>query len=246
MITHDRYFLDNVTGWILELDRGRGVPYEGNYSTYLEKKAKRMAQEGREDDSRMRALSREREWMLQGAKARQTKSKARIKAYNELVELAEQRRPADGQDRHPDGRAPRPEGDRGRRHHQELRRPGAHREPVVQAAAGRYRRRHRSERRRKSTLFKMLTGQEKPDAGEIKIGETVDLGYVDQSRDHLDPNKNVWEEVTGAVRYHEARQVRDEQPRLCRQTSTSRAPTSSRRSARFRVVSATACTSPRC
>ncbi len=96
MITHDRYFLDNVTGWILELDRGRGVPYEGNYSTYLEKKAKRMAQEGREDDSRMRALSREREWMLQGAKARQTKSKARIKAYNELVELAEQRRPADG------------------------------------------------------------------------------------------------------------------------------------------------------
>ncbi|RIY03357.1 energy-dependent translational throttle protein EttA [Aureimonas flava] len=199
MITHDRYFLDNVTGWILELDRGRGVPYEGNYSTYLEKKSKRMAQEGREEDARMRALSREREWMGQGAKARQTKSKARIKAYHELVELAENRKPADGKIVIPTGERlgnrvievegiTKSYGDRVLIENLSFKLPPGGIVGVIGPnGAG------------KSTLFKMLTGQEQPDAGDIKIGETVDLGYVDQSRDHLDPDKNVWEEVTGAV-----------------------------------------------
>ncbi|MBB3998111.1 energy-dependent translational throttle protein EttA [Aureimonas pseudogalii] len=199
MITHDRYFLDNVTGWILELDRGRGLPYEGNYSSYLEKKAKRLTQEGREEDSRMRALSREREWMLQGAKARQTKSKARIKAYNELVELADQRKPADGKIVIPTGERlgqkvievenlTKSYGDRVLIENLTFKLPAGGIVGIIGPnGAG------------KSTLFKMLTGQETPDSGEVKIGETVDLGYVDQSRDHLNPDKNVWEEVTGGV-----------------------------------------------
>ncbi|MFD2237391.1 energy-dependent translational throttle protein EttA [Aureimonas populi] len=199
MITHDRYFLDNVTGWILELDRGRGLPYEGNYSSYLEKKAKRMTQEGREDDSRMRALSREREWMLQGAKARQSKSKARIKAYHELVELAENRKPADGKIVIPTGERlgnkvievtnlTKSFGDRVLIENLSFKLPAGGIVGIIGPnGAG------------KSTLFKMLTGVEKPDSGEIQIGETVDLGYVDQSRDHLDASKTVWEEVSGGV-----------------------------------------------
>ncbi|ALN72942.1 MULTISPECIES: energy-dependent translational throttle protein EttA [unclassified Aureimonas] len=199
MITHDRYFLDNVTGWILELDRGRGIPYEGNYSAYLEKKSKRMVQEGREDDARSRAITREREWIQQGAKARQTKSKARIKAYNELVELAEQRRPADGKIVIPTGerlgnkvieveKLTKSFGDRVLIENLSFKLPAGGIVGIIGPnGAG------------KSTLFKMITGQEKPDDGAINIGETVDLGYVDQSRDHLDANKNVWEEITGAV-----------------------------------------------
>ncbi|SHJ52131.1 energy-dependent translational throttle protein EttA [Aureimonas altamirensis] len=199
MITHDRYFLDNVTGWILELDRGRGVPYEGNYSTYLEKKSKRMEQEGRESDSRMRALSREREWMLQGAKARQTKSKARIRAYHELVELAENRKPADGKIVIPTGERlgnrvievenlTKSYGDRVLIENLTFKLPPGGIVGIIGPnGAG------------KTTLFRMLTGKEKPDSGEISIGETVDIGYVDQSRDDLDASKNVWEEITGGV-----------------------------------------------
>jgi len=199
MITHDRYFLDNVTGWILELDRGRGLPYEGNYTSYLEKKAKRLQQEGREEDSRMRALSREREWMQQGPKARQSKSKARIQAYNELVELAENRKPADGKIVIPTGERlgqkvieienlSKSYGDRVLIDNLSFKLPAGGIVGIIGPnGAG------------KSTLFKMLTGQETPDSGEVKIGETVDLGYVDQSRDHLNPDKNVWEEVTGGV-----------------------------------------------
>ena len=199
MVTHDRYFLDNVTGWILELDRGRGVPYEGNYSVYLEKKAKRMQQEGREDDARMRALTREREWIQQGAKARQTKSKARIKAYNELVEAAENRKPADGRIVIPTGERlgnrvievenlTKSYGDRVLIENLSFKLPAGGIVGIIGPnGAG------------KSTLFKMITGQEKPDSGKIEIGETVDLGYVDQSRDHLDGSKNVWEEISGGV-----------------------------------------------
>ncbi|UHD47545.1 energy-dependent translational throttle protein EttA [Aureimonas altamirensis] len=199
MITHDRYFLDNVTGWILELDRGRGVPYEGNYSTYLEKKSKRMEQEGRESDSRMRSLSREREWMLQGAKARQTKSKARIRAYHELVELAENRKPADGKIVIPTGERlgnrvievenlTKSYGDRVLIENLTFKLPPGGIVGIIGPnGAG------------KTTLFRMLTGKEKPDSGEISIGETVDIGYVDQSRDDLDASKNVWEEITGGV-----------------------------------------------
>jgi len=199
MVTHDRYFLDNVTGWILELDRGRGMPYEGNYSSYLEKKAKRMKQEGREDDARMRALTREREWIQQGAKARQTKSKARIKAYNELVEIAENRKPADGRIVIPTGERlgnrvievenlTKSYGDRVLIEDLSFKLPAGGIVGIIGPnGAG------------KSTLFKMITGQEQPDSGKIDVGETVDLGYVDQSRDDLAPNKTVWEEVSGGV-----------------------------------------------
>ena len=199
MVTHDRYFLDNVTGWILELDRGHGVPYEGNYSVYLEKKQKRMTQEGREDDARMRAITREREWIQQGAKARQTKSKARIKAYNELVEAAENRKPADGKIVIPTGERlgnkvievenlTKSFGDRVLIENLSFKLPAGGIVGIIGPnGAG------------KSTLFKMITGQEKADSGKIDIGETVDLGYVDQSRDDLTPNHTVWEEISGGV-----------------------------------------------
>ncbi|WAJ30109.1 energy-dependent translational throttle protein EttA [Antarcticirhabdus aurantiaca] len=199
MITHDRYFLDNVTGWILELDRGRGLPYEGNYSSYLEKKAKRLQQEGREDDARGRAIAREREWIGQGAKARQAKSKARIRAYHELVEAAENRKPADGKIVIPTGERlgqrvievenlTKSYGDRVLIENLSFKLPAGGIVGIIGPnGAG------------KTTLFRMITGQEKPDSGEIKIGETVDLGYVDQSRDNLNPNHNVWEEISGGV-----------------------------------------------
>ncbi|MFC7064528.1 energy-dependent translational throttle protein EttA [Brucella rhizosphaerae] len=197
LITHDRYFLDNVTGWILELDRGRGIPYEGNYSAYLEAKSKRMIQEGREDDSRQKALEREREWISASPKARQSKSKARIKAYDQLVEAANNQRPGDAQILIPAGERlgqvvieaeglTKSFGDRMLIENLTFKLPPGGIVGVIGPnGAG------------KSTLFKMITGQEKPDSGSIRIGDTVHLGYVDQSRDHLDPNKNVWEEISG-------------------------------------------------
>lgn len=197
MITHDRYFLDNVTGWILELDRGRGIPYEGNYSAYLEAKAKRLLQEAREDASRQKAISREKEWISSSPKARQTKSKARIKAYDELVEAAENRRPGDAQ-------IIIPVAERLGRTVIEVENvtkgyddrvlienlsfklpPGGIVGVIGPNGAG------------KSTLFRMITGQETPDSGKITIGETVQLSYVDQSRDALNPDKTVWEEISG-------------------------------------------------
>ncbi|MEN3791967.1 energy-dependent translational throttle protein EttA [Fulvimarina sp. MAC3] len=199
MVTHDRYFLDNVTGWILELDRGHGVPYEGNYSVYLEKKAKRMQQEGREDDARMRAINREREWINQGAKGRQTKSKARIRAYQDLVEAAENRKPADGKIVIPTGERlgqkvievenlTKSYGDRVLIDGLTFKLPPGGIVGIIGPnGAG------------KTTLFRMITGQEEPDSGKIEIGETVDLGYVDQSRDDLNANNNVWEEISGGV-----------------------------------------------
>ncbi|MEP3280426.1 MAG: energy-dependent translational throttle protein EttA [Stappiaceae bacterium] len=196
IITHDRYFLDNVTGWILELDRGSGIPYEGNYSAYLEAKSKRLQQEGREDAARQRALSREREWMGMSPKARQTKSKARIKAYDELLKRNEERSPSNAQIIIPPG--PRlgqnvididtlSKGYGDRLLIEDLTfklPPGGIVGVIGPNGAG------------KSTLFKMLTEQEAPDQGSIDVGETVQLGYVDQSRDALDPNKTVWEEVS--------------------------------------------------
>lgn len=197
IITHDRYFLDNVTGWILELDRGRGIPYEGNYSAYLEAKAKRMAQEGREEAAREKALSREREWISASPKARQAKSKARIKAYDELVKSAEERRPGDAQIIIPVGERlgqvvievenlSKGFGDRLLIEDLSFKLPAGGIVGVIGPnGAG------------KSTLFKMLTGQEQPDNGSVRIGETVHLSYVDQSRDALDANKTVWEEISG-------------------------------------------------
>ncbi|WP_159589225.1 energy-dependent translational throttle protein EttA [Chelativorans xinjiangense] len=197
IITHDRYFLDNVTGWILELDRGRGIPYEGNYTAYLEAKAKRMAQEGREEATRLKALSREREWIAASPKARQAKSKARIRAYDELVQSASERRPGDAQIIIPAGerlgnQVIEAEGlSKGYGDHLLIDGlsfklpPGGIVGVIGPNGAG------------KTTLFRMLTGQEAPDGGEIRIGDTVKLGYVDQSRDTLNPEKTVWEEISG-------------------------------------------------
>ncbi len=196
IVTHDRYFLDNVTGWILELDRGRGLPYEGNYSAYLEKKAKRLEQEGREEAARQRALEREREWIAASPKARQTKSKARIKAYDELLQRSEERTPQNAQIIIPAGERlgttvieidglSKGFGDRLLIDDLSFNLPPGGIVGVIGPnGAG------------KSTLFKMLIGEEKPDAGAIRLGDTVHLGYVDQNRG-LDGNKTVWEEISG-------------------------------------------------
>ncbi|MEP4431400.1 MAG: energy-dependent translational throttle protein EttA, partial [Hyphomicrobiales bacterium] len=196
IITHDRYFLDNVTGWILELDRGSGIPYEGNYSAYLETKAKRMMQEGREEEARQRALEREREWIASSPKARQTKSKARIKAYDELVERSEARKPGQAQILIPPGErlgqvvievdgVSKGYGERLLIDNLSFKLPPGGIVGIIGPnGAG------------KTTLFRMLTNQEEPDSGSVRLGDTVKLGYVDQSRDTLDPNKNVWEEIS--------------------------------------------------
>ena len=199
IITHDRYFLDNVTGWILELDRGRGIPYEGNYTAYLEAKAKRLKQEGREDDARQRAIGREREWIASSPKARQTKSKARIQAFQDLLDAADKRRPSDTQIVIPHGERlgnvvievadlKKGYGDTLLIENLEFKLPPGGIVGIIGPnGAG------------KTTLFRMVTGQEKPDGGSIRIGETVKLGYVDQSRDTLDPSKTVWEEISGGA-----------------------------------------------
>jgi ATP-binding cassette ChvD family protein len=197
IVTHDRYFLDNVTGWILELDRGRGIPYQGNYSSWLEQKQKRLEQEGREEEARQRAIEREREWISASPKARQAKNKARFQRYEELVKKSSEKAPQTAQIIIPvaerlgsnvidaenlakaysgnllfDGlsfKLP----------------PGGIVGVIGANGAG------------KTTLFRMITGQEQPDSGTIKVGETVSLGYVDQSRDSLDGSKTVWEEISG-------------------------------------------------
>ncbi|MCV6576021.1 MAG: energy-dependent translational throttle protein EttA [Cohaesibacter sp.] len=196
IITHDRYFLDNVTGWILELDRGSGIPYEGNYSAYLEAKSKRLAQEGREEAARQRALAREKEWMGASPKARQAKSKARIKAYDELLKRNEERAPGTAQIIVPPGERlgdvvinveglTKGFGERMLIDNLEFKLPPGGIVGVIGPnGVG------------KSTLFRMLTGHEQPDQGSIRLGETVHLGYVDQSRDALDGDKTVWEEIS--------------------------------------------------
>jgi ATP-binding cassette ChvD family protein len=196
LVTHDRYFLDNVTGWILELDRGQGIPYEGNYSSWLEQKQKRMAQESRQEGNRQKQLAEELDWIRQNPKGRQAKSKARIRAYDDLVAQAANAAPDSAKIAIPiserlgnevitaegltkafedkllfdglDFRLP----------------PGGIVGVIGPNGAG------------KTTLFKMITGAETPDSGTLKIGETVKLGYVDQSRDALDPDKTVWQEVS--------------------------------------------------
>ncbi len=200
IVTHDRYFLDNVTGWILELDRGRGVPYQGNYSAYLEAKAKRFAQEGREDAARQRVIERERQWMAQSPRARQAKSKARIKAYDELLKINEARvNSRDAQIIIPPG--PRlgdvvisaehlSKGYDGKLLIDDFSfqlPPGGIVGVIGPNGAG------------KTTLFRMLTGQEAPDSGTVKIGETAVIGYVDQSRDDLAPEETVWQAITGGA-----------------------------------------------
>ena len=246
IITHDRYFLDNVTGWILELDRGRGIPYEGNYTAYLEAKAKRLKQEGREDDARQRAIGREREWIASSPKARQSKSKARIKAFERASGRSRQTPPERHPDRHSAWRAARQFRDRGRQAWARAMAttllieglefklpPGGIVGVIGPNGAG------------KTTLFRMITGQEKPDEGTIRVGETVKLGYVDQSRDTLDPSKTVWEEISGGAEIIKLGKY-EANTRAYARRSTSAAATSSRRSAISRAASATACIWPRC
>ncbi|BBD97824.1 energy-dependent translational throttle protein EttA [Sphingobium amiense] len=201
MITHDRYFLDNVVGWILELDRGKYFPYEGNYSTYLEKKSQRLDQEAREESGRQKAIKDELEWIRQGPKGRQTKSKARIAKFEQLVASQENRTPGKAQiviqvPERLGGKVieakniSKAYGDKLLFENLSfMLPPGGIVGVIGPNGAG------------KSTLFKLITGQEQPDSGEIDIGSTVRLGYVDQSRDHLDASKNVWEEVSDGLDY---------------------------------------------
>ncbi len=199
IVTHDRYFLDDITGWILELDRGRGIPYEGNYSSWLEQKAKRLAQEAREDKARQKTLERELEWIRAGAKARQAKSKARIASYEKLASQSERERVGKAQIVIPNG--PRlgakvievegltkAYGDRLLIENLSFSLPPGGIVGVIGPnGAG------------KSTLFRMLTGQEQPDSGTIEYGDTVQLSYVDQSRDSLGGDHTVWEEISGGA-----------------------------------------------
>ena len=197
LVTHDRYFLDNVVNWILELDRGKYFIYEGNYSTYLDKKAKRLEQEGREDEGRQKAITQELEWIRQSPKARQTKSKARIKAFDQLVVAAEKRVIGKAQiviqtPTRLGGNVieavnlTKAYGDKLLFDDLSFNLPPGGIVGVIGPnGAG------------KSTLFRLITGQETPDDGEVKVGETVRLGFVDQSRDDLNPKHNVWEEISG-------------------------------------------------
>jgi len=197
IVTHDRYFLDNVTGWILELDHGRGIPYQGNYTSWLNQKQKRLEQEAREDEARQRTLARESEWIASSPKARQAKSKARYQRYEELLKIANAKVNTAAQ-------ITIPVAERLGQNvidFEHLRKgygdnlliddltfklpPGSIVGVIGPNGAG------------KTTLFRMITGQDKPDTGSIKIGESVRLGYVDQSRDSLDGNKTVWEEISG-------------------------------------------------
>jgi ATP-binding cassette ChvD family protein len=201
MITHDRYFLDNVVSWILELDRGKYFPYEGNYSTYLEKKAKRLAQEEREESGRSKALREELEWIRQTPAARQTKSKARIRKFEQLQEAQNNRKPGKAQiviqvPERLGGKVIEAKGLTKAYGDKLLFEdlsfmlpPGGIVGVIGPNGAG------------KSTLFKLITGKEQPDEGTIEIGSTVHLGFVDQSRDHLDASKNVWEEVSDGLDY---------------------------------------------
>jgi ATP-binding cassette ChvD family protein len=198
-VTHDRYFLDDITSWILELERGRGLPHEGNYSSWLEAKAKRVAQEAREDKSKQKAMEKELEWIRAGAKARQAKSKARISAYNKMADESVKELVGKAQIVIPHG--PRLGGKvievEGLKKHMGDKLliedlsfslpPGGIIGVIGPNGAG------------KSTLFKMITGQEQPDEGTITLGETVKMSYVDQSRDSLDPDKTVWEEISGGA-----------------------------------------------
>ncbi|MFM2350672.1 MAG: hypothetical protein RIR04_1638 [Pseudomonadota bacterium] len=199
VVTHDRYFLDDITGWILELDRGRGIPYEGNYTAWLDQKAKRAAQEAREDKSKQKAMEKELEWIRAGARARQAKQKARISKYNEMATQTVRERATSAQIIIPNGERlggkvidvvglKKHMGDRLLIENLSFTvPPGAIVGVIGPNGAG------------KSTLFRMITGQEQPDEGTITLGTTVQLSYVDQSRDALEPGKTVWEEVSGGA-----------------------------------------------
>ncbi|HET6185226.1 MAG TPA: energy-dependent translational throttle protein EttA [Acetobacteraceae bacterium] len=197
LVTHDRYFLDNVTGWILEIERGRGYPYEGNYSAWLEQKRKRLAQEEKEESARQRALAAEQEWIASSPRARQTKNRARIQRYEEMLSASQERATGVAEIVIPPG----PRLGQTVIEAENLRKgygnelliddlsfklpPGGIVGVIGPNGAG------------KTTLFRMIIGQEQPDAGSLRIGDTVQMGYVDQSRDTLNANNTVWEEISG-------------------------------------------------
>jgi len=199
LITHDRYFLNNITGWTLEINRGRGIPHEGNYSSWLAAKAKRMDQEGREEDSKTKALKRELEWVQSNPKARQAKSKARLTAYDKLNEEASREVVSHAEIRIPMGErlgnivveannVSKGFGDKLLIKDLSFKLPRGGIVGVIGPnGAG------------KTTLFKMITGEEQPDEGTFKVGETVELGYVDQNRAALDPSKNIWEAISDGL-----------------------------------------------
>ena len=199
MVTHDRYFLDNVTGWILELDRGQGIPYEGNYTSWLEQKQKRLEQEAREESARQKTLASELEWIRKNPKARQAKSKARINAYEELLSETSKEQLSQAHINIPMSERlgdmviearniSKAYGEKVLIDNLSFKIPkGAIVGIIGPNGAG------------KTTLFRMITGQEKPDSGEIIIGDTVDLGYVDQSRDELNADKTIWEEISDGL-----------------------------------------------
>jgi ATP-binding cassette ChvD family protein len=199
IVTHDRYFLDNVTGWILELDRGRGIPYEGNYSSWLVQKQKRLAQEGREEEARQRALAREQEWIAASPRARQAKSKARYERYEDLLKKAGEKQTQTAQIVIPVAERlgqnvidfeslTKGFGNNLLIDDLTFKLPAGGIVGVIGPnGAG------------KTTLFRMITAQDKPDSGTIKVGDSVQLGYVDQSRDTLDGKKSVWEEISGGL-----------------------------------------------
>ena len=203
LVTHDRYFLDNVTRWILELDRGRGIPHEGNYTSFLEVQDKRLLQEGKEEEARERTIARERDWISKSPKARQAKSKARVTAYEELLAKSQEQRQGPAQILIPISErlgnvvveaegVEKAYGDQLLFENLNFKLPPGGIVGVIGPnGAG------------KTTLFRLLTGQEKPDGGKLRIGDTVQIGYVDQSREDLDANKTVWEEISGGTDFLE-------------------------------------------
>ena len=215
VVTHDRYFLDNVTGWMLELERGRGYPFEGNYSSWLQQKRKRLQQEEKEESARQRALAAESEWIAASPRARQTKSRARIAKYQEMLQKSQELATGVAEIVIPPG----PRLGNVVIEAENLRKgygnniliddlnfklpPGGIVGVIGPNGAG------------KTTLFRMITGQEHPDAGSLRIGDTVKLGYVDQSRDSLDPDKSVWQEVSGGEEVDLPGQASRAVPSLC-------------------------------
>jgi ATP-binding cassette ChvD family protein len=245
IVTHDRYFLDNVTGWILELDRSKGIPYEGNYSSWLKQKQKRLEQEGREEAARMRAIAEESEWIAASPKARQSKSKARIAAYDDLVKKQNDKAPSVAQIVIPVAErlgnnvidfdsVAKGFGDRLLIDGLSFKLPPGGIVGVIGPnGAG------------KTTLFRMITGQDTTDSGAIAIGESVQLGYVDQSRDTLEAKKTVWEEISGGadILYLGKREINS---RAYCGAFNFKGADQQKRSACCRAASAIACISPRC
>ena len=246
IVTHDRYFLDNVTGWILEIERGRGYPFEGNYSSWLEQKRKRLAQEEKEESARQRALAAEQEWIAASPRARQAKNRARIQRYEEMLARSQEQVARRGRDRHPAGAAPRQRGDRGGGAAQGLRQQPADRRPELPAAARRHRRRDRPERRRQDHA---VPHDHRPGAAGCRRAAHRRDGEAGLRRSVARQPEREQHRVAGDQRrrgHDLSRQARRARRAPMSARSTSRGRTSRRRSASCRAASATGCTWRRC